>query len=258
MPWPNKIEKLRQYVCWECREIPPDLVLAIIQHESGGNIGVLGKGHTKCGQIPDVNGNVREVCVAMGLMQCIADTVAGYNRNQTGSNIATYEDMTGNDERAARMQIRVGCWFLVAANKRLNHEFPEIFPAIDLSKAKNDQISMLLTGYAVGPGNTSKKIRNLLDNNIKASYAALKKHFPDWGKVGDKWVNNPLAYSDTTMSQFEKNRTDKTFPTSPGDLVDRLKKKVDGKGVIFIVAFLAASGFLVNKYYITPKRNKLQ
>lgn len=256
MSWPTKIENLRKYVCWECREIPPDLVLAIIQHESGGRIGVMGKGHTKCGKIPDINGNDREVCVAMGLMQCIADTVSGYNKNQTDSNMATFEDMTGTDERAARIQIRVGCWFLAQANKRLHREFPDVFPAIDLSRAKNDQIAMVLTGYAVGPGNTAKKIQALQDKGVKPSFSALKKHFPDWGKSGDKWINNPLAYADATISQFAANRVDKPFPTSPGDLVARVKKKIDGRGMIFIAAVLAASGMLVHRYYITPKRMK--
>ena len=108
--WSNKIESLRDFVVCECRDIPPDLVLAIIRHESGGIIGVRGKGKIRSpGILRDVNGNAHKIDVALGLMQCIPAVINGYNSGAPAAETATLEDMTGNDDRAARLQIRIGC-----------------------------------------------------------------------------------------------------------------------------------------------------
>ena len=258
MTWNKRIESLRPIVLWECKDIPPDLVLSIIQHESAGIIGRRGSGRTKCGKLKDVNGQEHEICTALGLMQTIPATINGYNNKKTGADFATLEDMIGSDERAARMQIRIGCNYLATVNHYLHKHFPAACAALSLANATTDQIGIVLTGYAVGHGNTAKHLQKLIDQNVQPTFENLKMHFPDWGKnAAGKWINRPLLYASVVLENFDKNKGGSYDTTSPGGLVQRTVGKMNKtQGGLAIVLLLAGAGWLINRYYTRPKATK--
>lgn len=252
MAWPAKIEKLRKYVQWECKDVPPDLILAIIKHESGGTPGILARVKCKCGMMPSLKNGSIKVCNAMGLMQVIPSTVDFYNQANDERDIATYEDMTGTDERAIRLQIRTGCKFLAFVNHYLHRHFPQALPESSLANATDDQIQLVLTGYAVGHGAAAKKLKQLIDQGKTPSFANIKKNFPTWGQNKEgKWINRPLKYANDTISMFRANRSGSFTGSRAVDLVARAKNAVtDNKGGFIALAFcLAAAGWAVNNYY---------
>lgn len=259
MGWPAKIERLRKYVEWECKDIPPDLVLAIIKHESGGNPGILAKVKCKCGMMPTTSGDEINVCNAMGLMQVIPGTVDFYNRSAEEKEIATFEDMTGKDDRAIRLQIRTGCKFLAFANAYLHRHFPATVPEKSLANASDDQISLALTAYAVGNGATAKKMHALVDRNETPTFKNIKRLFPDWGRNSSgKWINRPLKYATVVVSNFKANRSGSYTGSKAGDIVARASNAVsDNKGgVLALVLCLTAAGWAVNHYYSQRRGDK--
>jgi SLT domain-containing protein len=252
MSWPPKIERLRKFVSWECKDIPPDLILAIIKHESGGNPGIPAKVNCKCGMLPDVNGNQVKVCNALGLMQIIPATVNWYNDQAPDDEKATFEDMTGSDERAIRLQIRIGCKFLALVNNYLHQRYPETVPERSLANAKDDQIKLVLTGYAVGHGNTAKKMAKAIEADKSPTFANLKRLFPTWGQNAQgKWINRPLKYANDTITMFQANRSGSYVGTNPKDLLARVKTGDKG-GLLALAICLTAAGWAINRYYL-PK-----
>lgn len=253
MSWSPKIERLRKYVEWECRDIPPDLTLAIIKHESGGNPGEQGRVKIRMpGVLYDVNGEPHEVDRALGLMQCIPAVIDGYNTGKSGPDYITIEDMTGADDRAIRMQIRAGCRYLGIANNVLHREFPEVCPERSLADAGDDQIKLALTAYAVGAGATSRKMETAKSQNHSPTFKNIKSLFPNWGKNDEgKWVNRPLLFAETIMSNYRKNRSGSYTGTKAGDLITRTKDKIlDNKGGVLALAIcLTAAGWAVQRYY---------
>jgi hypothetical protein len=252
MSWPTKIENLRKYVEWECKDIPPDLILGIIKHESGGNPGILARVKCKCGLMPTASGDQVQVCNAMGLMQVIPATVDYYNQDAAPKDVATFEDMTGNDERAIRLQIRTGCKFLAFANHYLHQHFPSTVPESSLAHASDDQIALALTAYAVGNGATAKKMQAALDQNVAPTFKNLKRLFPDWGKNAQgQWINRPLKYGSDVISMFKANRSGSYTGSRAGDLVARATNTIkDNKGGVLALALcLTAAGWAVNHYY---------
>lgn len=256
MSWNKRTESLRPVVLWECKDIPPDLVLSIIQHESGGIPGRIGSGRTKCGKLSDVHGNEHEICHALGLMQTIPDTVNGYNANATGADVATIEDMTGTDERAKRIQIRVGCKYLATVNYFLHKYFPVACPAFSLADADAGQVSIVLTGYAVGHNATAKKLQELADRNIKLTFANLKKEFPNWGKnTAGQWLNRPIHYASVVAENYQKNIGGSFDQTSPGSLVKRTIGTLSRpQGAVAAILVMAGAGWLLNRYYFAKGR----
>lgn len=249
MSWPAKIESLRQFVVWECKDIPPDLVLAIIKHESGGTPGIAAKVRCKCGMLPDTAGNQLEVCNALGLMQTIPATINWYNDTAQPAEIATIEDMTGSDERAKRLQIRIGCKFLAHANNYLHKRFPETMPESSLANASDDQIKLALTGYAVGNGATAKKMQAAKEQGYSPTFANIQRLFPNWGKnAAGQWINRPLKYAGDVSTMFRANRSGSYTGTRAGDLIARVKTAPKG-GMIALALLLTAAGWAVNRYY---------
>lgn len=249
MSWPPKIERLRQFVVWECKDIPPDLVLAIIKHESGGVPGIAARVKCKCGPLPDVNGNQVEVCNALGLMQTIPATIDWYNQTAEADKVATIEDMTGSDERAIRLQIRIGCKFLAHCNRYLHKRFPETVPEASLANAADDQIRLVLTGYAVGNGATAEKMQTAKEQNYSPTFANIQRLFPKWGQnAAGKWINRPLKYAGDVTTMFKANRSGSYSGTRASDLVARVKTAPKG-GMIALAFLLAAAGWAVNRYY---------
>jgi soluble lytic murein transglycosylase-like protein len=234
---------------WECKDIPPDLVLAIIKHESGGNPGIAARVPCRCGMLPTTGGGQVEICNALGLMQTIPATIAWYNESAPDADKATIEDMTGSDERAIRLQIRVGCKFLAHANYYLHQRFPETMPERSLANAKDDQIKLALTGYAVGNGATAKKMAAAIDQDKAPTFANIQRLFPKWGQnAAGQWVNRPLKYANDVTTNFQANRSGSFVGTKPSDLLARVKVGDKG-GILALALCLTAAGWAVNRYY---------
>jgi len=193
-----------------------------------------------------------KVCNALGLMQVIPVTVAWYNEGLPEAERATIEDMTGTDERAIRLQIRSGCKFLAHVNNYLHQRFPETMPERSLANATDDQIKLVLAGYAVGNGAVAEKMQQAKDEGYSPTFANLKRLFPTWGQnASGKWINRPLTYADNTITNFKANRSGSFTGTKAGDLIARLK--TGNKGGYFALALcLTAAGWAVNRYY-SPK-----
>lgn len=249
--WPEKVERLRDYVLYECKDLPPDLVLAIINNESGGQIGIEGKVKTRAGTVPDIHGNMVNVNHALGLMQAIPATIDFYNQDAPADEKATIEDMTGNDERAARMQIRIGCKYLAFVNHYLHKKHPNAFPAASLSNANDSQIALVLAGYAVGHGAVSKKIKALNEKGISPTFSNVKKHFPTWGQnQSGKWINRPIFYAEKVSKKFNDHKGGSYDEPSPTKIAKRLAGELgQGKGMIAALLFVGGAAYLINRHF---------
>lgn len=248
MTWKPKIERLRPYVIAECKDIPPDLVLAIIQHESGGIAGRKSAANTRAGTLYDIDGNPHVIKNALGLMQTIPATINSYNRGkEETAQFATIEDLTGTDERAIRLQIRIGCRYLAIVNRLLNNNYPDTCTSLSLSDADDNQTSLVLTGYAVGAGNTLKKMAAAQKQNYTPTFANLKRLFPTWGGK----ANHPLKYVARVMSNYRANRGKSFTGQRPGDIVARIKNSVEENkgGAIALAVCLTAAGWAVQRYF---------
>jgi hypothetical protein len=202
--------------------------------------------------LPSVTGDQVKVCNALGLMQVIPATVNWYNDSAPDDEKATFEDMSGSDERAIRLQIRTGCKFLALVNNYLHQKFPETVPERSLANAKDDQIKLVLTGYAVGHGNTAKKMAKAIEADKSPTFANIQRLFPKWGQNSSgKWINRPLKYANDTITMFQANRSGSFVGTKPGDLIARVKTA--DRGVFLALAVcLSAAGWAINRYYV-PK-----
>jgi hypothetical protein len=234
LTWPKKIEQWREPVGWECKDLPPDLVLAVMSHESGGIPGRKGSRGTRCGTLPTASGGKVQVCGALGLMQIHPLTVSSWNEH--GDETAYLEDMTGDDERAIRIQIRLGCWYLASCVAGLHQFDPTAFPAVSAAKAGQNQLQCALIGYAVGLGALKKKLKQLQSENKPLTYDQLVKTFPEWGKSKKtgKWINRPLHYAAVVWDQYAKKATGGTISTTPPGLTARIGKAWNGGGWLIV------------------------
>ena len=216
MSWPAKVERWRQYVLWECKDIPPDLVLAIIAHESGGIPGKISSATTKANEaIPGSSGPVNH---ALGLMQCTSSTILWYNNTgKGGGEAATYQDMTGQDERGCRQQIRVGCALYAAQVAQLYKFDPVIFPSRSPANATPGQLKFALVAYAIGggwgatgPNGPGLKPRLIALQNAgkELTFQNLAEYNPLWGKSQNPergWINRPIQMARNTFAHFIAN-----------------------------------------------------
>jgi hypothetical protein len=254
-PWKNRVERLRKYVTWECKDIPPDLVLAIINNESSGQIGIKGRVKTRSAYIPTQSGDMKQANYAFGLMQVIPSTINWYNQDVEGNDIATYEDMIGNDERSARIQIRVGCKYLAFVNNYLHKKFSEELPSKSLSEANDSQIALVATGYAVGHGATKKKLQTLKDKGLGLTFSNVKKEFPNWGKNRNgKWINRPLFYASKIIKNYNKHKGNSFDTNGVIELSKRIVGDVSkGKKAIAALIFFGGAAYLINRHFTKSK-----
>jgi hypothetical protein len=175
-------------------------------------------------------------------MQTIPAVVNGYNKTVSKPALrATFEDISGNDERAARIQIRIGCYFLGAANAWLHKNYPESAPSASLSTAEMDQIRLALTAYAIGPGNVREKFEILEQQGKPLTFAQLKKSFPTWGQIKagpnkGKWSNRPLLYGQKVGDNYEKHDRHNNRPGKIEQLTARATQYAKSPGGFFIGA----------------------
>lgn len=211
MSWPKNVEKWRQYVNWESKDIPNDLVLSIIEHESGGQAGIKSHASTRAAEIPNDAGGVVTVSNALGLMQVIPPHVAAWNINKTPE--ITVEDMTGNDERAARLQIKIGSSIFASYLHRLHKFDPKEFPGKTPGTSTPEQLQLALVAYAIGPGSKGgtkgliPRLEKLRAMKRPLTLEALAIAFPKWGYSESKqrWINRPVDAAKTVWNRFQRN-----------------------------------------------------
>lgn len=210
--WPPHIERFRTWVQWECRDIPVDLVLAIIAHESGGRAGIEAARTCKSAIIPSDGGGEITANRAMGLMQIIPSHVNSWNVSKAPK--ITYQDMTGQDERAARLQIRLGCSIFASYVYRLNKFDPVAFPGSTPGTATENQLNLALVAYAIGPGKPGGKkgviprLEKLKTMGKPMTLKELSKAFPKWGYSEDlgKWINRPVQYGLAVWGAYKNTK----------------------------------------------------
>lgn len=250
MSWPKNIESLRADVIAECRDIPPDLVLAVIQAESGGVPGRPSAANTQCGTLVDINGTNHKICQALGLMQTIPAVVNGYNLHADKTHYATVEDMIGNDDRSRRIQIAAGCWYIAAVAQRLRRDVPDILDSTSFATMSDNAIELILLGYRMGAGGVSQRLQTMRDNGRALTYAEFKRSYPDWGtNAAGKQINRPYQYVDKIFSKFRANRHGSYGNTRSGDLISRAANA--GPAGISVMIAIVAAGWAVRKYIMS-------
>jgi hypothetical protein len=220
MTWPQHIERWRQFANWESKDIPTDLILAIIDHESGGRAGIKSQANTKSAAVPMDSGETVTVNNALGLMQILPAHIAAWNEHKTPK--ITLEDMTGNDERAARLQIRIGSSIFASYVQKLHQFDPVEFPGDSPGKATPDQLSLALVAYAIGPGKKGgekgliPKLEQLRAQRKPLTLESLRTTFPKWGYSERKarWINRPVQAAKTVWTDYIEHASSAS-PTAP-------------------------------------------
>ena len=232
--WPNNIEKWRQFANWESKDIPTDLVLAIVNNESGGQAGIKSTVNTKSADLPTDSGGTISVNNAMGLMQVIPPNVASWNQHKQPT--ITYEDMTGQDQRAARLQIKLGSSIFASGVYQLHKFDPREFPGTSPGGATPEQLKLALICYAIGAGKKGgkrgliPKLEQLRGQKKPLTLKSLSIHFPKLGysESKQKWINRPLHAATKVWNNYKKfgsgkpdNGTpDKGLPDSKTNFMD--------------------------------------
>lgn len=188
MTWPQQIEQWRRYVIWEAKDLPVDLVLAIIARESGGKAGAISGRKAKPYDVPTAAGGTTTAHNDLGLMQVAPSAIKTWNDHNPPERQATIEDMTKGDERAARLQIKIGAWVLASSIRALNQYNPKVFPGKTAKNAPDEQLRMAVLVYGVGgnwqagkgaPG-VKPKLDELAGLGQPLTVAAMAASFPDW------------------------------------------------------------------------------
>ena len=216
MVWPQHIERWRRYVVWESKDIPTDLVLSIIRHESRGKAGEISNAKTPPGKMISDNGDEIVYNRATGLMQVIPSNVERWNEKKKP--IVTIEDMRGDDERAVRLQIRLGSSIFAGAVHAIHRFDPRLFPGTTPGTATAQQLQLALVAYAIGAGKIGgkrgliPKLEILRSEGKPLTLDALRKRFPKWGysEKKQRWINRPVQSAMAKWVTFTKHATGAT------------------------------------------------
>jgi len=246
MPWPRRVEQWRQYAVWEGKDIPADLILAIVAHESGGSAGRRAERTCRPGELTKIDGSKVTVNRALGLMQCIPGTIDAYNQRHADQP-AYYEDMIGSDERSSRLQIRIGSEVYARNVNALYQYDPVAFPGVSPGSATKDQLKLALTAYAVGFGSLKSNLDELKAQGVPLTYANVARANPNWGRnsEGGEWINRPLHYASSVWSAFttrgEPGRPGMSHPTNPRGLPELARAARAGKDLLLPLVLIAAA-----------------
>lgn len=189
MTWPTAVEVHRQAVEWERRDVPAEIMFAIVQTESGGVPGLVSALPSGCAELPTDGGGKRSACNDLGLCQINPTTAVTYNA-QGIKPAVTYDDLIGTDERAIRQQIRVGAWLAAWIAAKLHAIDPARWER-QIDPRSADQCKLIFSAYAAGWGALKEKIDRLVAGGIKPSYAAISRSFPTWAGLKSaerKWA----------------------------------------------------------------------
>jgi hypothetical protein len=216
--WPQSIERWRRFVLQECKDIPVDLVLAIIFNESSGKAGEKAQRPTRqAADLPSIDGGTVHCDRALGLMQTVPTLVIWYNTiaQKNGASPAYYEDVIGVDERSARVQIRIGCWYFANCTRILHHYDSHLFPAQTPGECAAEQLQYVLLAYAMGPGKMGgedgviPRIERLRERNLNTDIETFKRFFAQWGldQQSNKWINRPIHYLTKVWTLYGQHAT---------------------------------------------------
>lgn len=135
--------------------LPPELVLAVMDRESAGKLGVISSAG------------------AAGLMQVMPISLKSYNQHNTPH--YTMADLKSKSPSKAPIQIRVGLWVLArywkGAYNYLKKKLGEV-SLDDLAKTAD-------FFYAAGPGASRKR----LDKVKRPTFENVKARFPKWDRI---------------------------------------------------------------------------
>jgi len=197
MAFSPKIENLRQWAVWESNGMPVNLLLAIITHESGGIIGRPSRDTTKAFDVKNDEGKPEKINRAFGLMQTTSGLLQTWQEQNRIPQI-TIDDLRKTDERAARLQIHLGSWYL----KNCLRQLAQYDPTFDnVSNPTDDQWKFVLCAYAKGFGAQSPpdgpglkpKLDGLKQAGKPLTWTALKSLFPSF---------QPIGYAERVFSNF--------------------------------------------------------
>lgn len=254
MTFPKNIERWRKVATYEAADLPVDLVLAVIQHESGGVAGLrAGRATKHARDLPTASGGTKRLQHAAGLMQTIPVLVEAWNKN-VGKPIITADDLEGKDERAARIQTRLGVTYLAGNFARLHKYDSAAFPSPVGRGASPNQTTLSLVAYAAGFPGLKKKLDVLKSEGLPLTFEALKQRFPKWGysDKAKKWINRPVHYGATVFNNYS------TRATGAGPQVGRVPPlparktslpKIEGWAVV-------ALALLVYSYFVGVKSKR--
>lgn len=226
MPWHENVERWRQYVEYEARDVPAGLVLAIIEGESAGIPGAKGFKPLVGARLPKDDGTTAEVFTPLGLMQIAPVTVAAYNAANTPP--VTIDDLTGTDQRAARQQIRVGCWVFASEVNRLHRWDKDAFPGASPGSATADQIKIALAMYGAGSGPVIDALDALRQKKRPLTFDELFRA-PQNPRAG-----GGAAYAAKRWASFSEHEAD-----AAARIERKNAEKKDGLGFGFIGIILA-------------------
>lgn len=206
-----RIEALRQWAVWECKDLTVNLVLAVIAHESGGIIGRPSGEKTPAYEVLNDAGQPETVNHAYGLMQCTPGLLKTWQASGKEPKI-TIDDLRKTDERAARCQIALGSWYLANQIRQLYQYDPASFPGANAGAATPEQIKLALCAYAAGWGANGndpadKGLKPKLDwlkaNGHPLTLEMIKKAFPTWGqRENGSWFIQPVLYAGSVFSNY--------------------------------------------------------
>lgn len=163
---------------------PAELILGLMQYESGGKIGA-----------------VNEKSGASGLIQVMPGTLAHFNKS-TGSNVAL-STMRSKDLDSAAIQLRVGLWVLGQYWRKAFQFLSETNRTTDVPL--DDLVMFGDSFYAAGPGKVKKMSRGIfpltwsswsrryptsnITKHADRVWARTKEQNPTWNlSLVDKWI----------------------------------------------------------------------
>ena len=249
MVWNNtNVERFRQAAREVRPEIPEDIILAIIWHESRGTIGAVSgggldvftnTGQREPGETRDFEVDGVKVNHALGLMQCIGSVINDYNR-MSGEKKVTVDQMVGKDYDDAIAQIRVGTWRLKRAFD-LNHKnFPGFIPPLPEAGREEEGVKLAFLAYAQGNGGLKAKLDDVVAAGKNPTYSAAKELFDGkWGKAGEQ----PFKFADETYQRYlDKRETVEIVPIQPTVILPKKNSKAEDAYMVVLAVVVAIAG----------------
>lgn len=166
-------------------------VLSIIQHESGGQIGIgskVGLPKARHKMIPSKSGAQMLIDRAFGLMQVIPSNVIWWA--ESNKTTAYFDDLTGTTLEAAEIQIEQGVFIL----KKTWATIKKYFPVVD-----KNAMAFCLMAYAIGQKPVIELIEKIKNQKLPLTFENAKKIDPNLGKPH----NNPIGYATYILNRFD-------------------------------------------------------
>jgi len=234
--FPERVEKWRSLTRSIAPDLPEDIVLAIIWHESNGKVsGLVGQGKTRCGVLPLRGGGSERICHALGLMQVIPGNIAKWNERHPNG-IVYLDDMLSLDPYPAKKQITLGANILRGAFAHLHRYWPRVFPWPE-GVLTDDQIRIGLMSYAYGQGRIGPKLTQLQNEGLPLTFDNFAERWPTLGYP----QNRPVHYSQWVWARAHGQKGPPRRPAQP------TKPVTEVAGVGPAVALLALAFFAFGK-----------